>query len=128
MTIEQCGLALSDPDAERRQAVAAPAPAELVQERDDESRTAHPERVPDRDRTAVHVDLLLVEAEVAAHRQALRGKRLVELDEVEIHVTCPDGRCDDALLHWAENLVMQVGDAFVPIKHEGVIYIRPPVG
>ena len=27
-----------------------------------------------------------------------------------------------------EDAVMDIGDAFVPIKHEGVIYIRPPVG
>ena len=27
-----------------------------------------------------------------------------------------------------EDAVMDIGDAFVPIKHEGVIYLRPPVG
>jgi hypothetical protein len=71
-------------------------------------------RIPDRDRLLR--DLLAA------------GLEAKPVGEVEIHVTCPDGRCDDALLHWAEELVMQVGDAFVPIKHEGVIYIRPPVG
>jgi len=71
-------------------------------------------RIPDRDRLLG--DLLAA------------GLEAKPVGEVEIHVTCPDGRCDDALLRWAENLVMQVGDAFVPIKHDGVIYIRPPVG
>ena len=27
-----------------------------------------------------------------------------------------------------ENLIMRIGSHFVPIKHESVIYIRPPVG
>ena len=27
-----------------------------------------------------------------------------------------------------ELLIMEIGDPFVPIKHDGVIYIRPPVG
>ena len=71
-------------------------------------------RIPDRDR-------LLGDLRAA-------GLEAKPVGEVEIHVTCPDGKCDDALLRWAEELVMQVGDAFVPIKHEGVIYIRPPVG
>ncbi|HEY3922017.1 MAG TPA: hypothetical protein VGL76_07870 [Gaiellaceae bacterium] len=71
-------------------------------------------RIPDRDRLLAE----LLEAGLTAK----------PVGEVEIHVTCPDGRCDDALLRWAEELVMQVGDAFVPIKHDGVIYIRPPVG
>jgi hypothetical protein len=27
-----------------------------------------------------------------------------------------------------EHLIVSIGAPFVPIKHEGVIYIRPPVG
>jgi hypothetical protein len=27
-----------------------------------------------------------------------------------------------------EDAVMDIGDPFVPIKHEGVIYLRPPIG
>src|SRR4051794_7127136 len=37
----------------------------------------------ERDRTAVHVDPLLVEAELADHGETLRRERLVELDEVD---------------------------------------------
>jgi hypothetical protein len=71
-------------------------------------------RIPDRDRL-LH-DLL--EAGLAAK----------PVGEVEIEVACPDGKCDDALVQRAEQLIMDIGDPFVPIKHDGVIYIRPPVG
>jgi len=71
-------------------------------------------RIPDRDRL-LH-DLL--EAGLAAK----------PVGEVEIYVDCPDGKCDDNLIRRAEQLIMDIGDPFVPIKHDGVIYIRPPVG
>jgi len=71
-------------------------------------------RIPDRDRLLR--DLLAA------------GLSAKPVGEVEIIVDCPDGKCDDNLLQRAEQLVMDIGDAFVPIKHEGVIYIRPPVG
>ncbi len=71
-------------------------------------------RIPDRDR-------LLVELRLA-------GLTARPVGEVEIRVDCPDGRCDDNVLRRAEQLIMEIGDPFVPIKHEGVIYIRPPVG
>jgi hypothetical protein len=32
------------------------------------------------------------------------------------------------VFHQVETLVISVGAPFVPIEHEGVIYIRPPVG
>jgi hypothetical protein len=71
-------------------------------------------RIPDRDR-------LLAELRTA-------GLSARPVGEVEIQVDCPDGRCDDNVLRRAEQLIMDIGDPFVPIKHEGVIYIRPPVG
>ena len=55
-----------------------------MQERDDEPRAAHPERMAERDRTTVHVHLRAVEAELAHHRDRLRRERLVQLDEVEV--------------------------------------------
>jgi hypothetical protein len=50
------------------------------------------------------------------------------IDEVAIEVRCADAdaTCDDVLVH-AQNAIMSIGAPFVPIKHEGVIYIRPPV-
>jgi hypothetical protein len=73
--------------------------------------TAHVEasRIPDRDR-------LLEELRAAgldAHPE----------DEVGIEVRTDD----DALLAEVEGLITTLGAPFVPIKHEGVIYVRPPV-
>src|SRR5205085_10486625 len=65
-------------------AVAPTAAAELVEERDDEARAAHPERMTERDRAAVDVHLLRVEAELADHGEALRSERLVQLDEIDL--------------------------------------------
>ena len=70
-------------------------------------------RIPDRDR-------LLRELRLA-------GLAAEPVGDVEIVVRCED-HGDDLVFAQAERLVMEIGDAFVPIKHEGVIYIRPPVG
>jgi hypothetical protein len=73
-------------------------------------------RIPDRDRLLV----LLREQGIEAH----------PIDEVGIEVPCdtePGPACDE-LLTDVEGIVMDVGAPFVPIKHEGVIYVRPPVG
>jgi hypothetical protein len=66
-------------------------------------------RIPDRDR-------LLQELQAAgldAHPE----------DEVGIQVKTDD----DALLAEIEGLITTLGAPFVPIKHDGVIYVRPPV-
>jgi len=47
-------------------------------------------------------------------------------DEVGIVVPVADGGVE--LFHQVEGVVFSVGAPFVPIQHEGVIYIRPPVG
>src|SRR4029079_15203725 len=82
--LEQRGHALADADAQRREAVAAVAAAELVQERHDEARAAHSERMAERDRAAVDIDPLRVEAQLTDDREALRRERLVQLDEIDI--------------------------------------------
>ena len=66
-------------------------------------------RIPDRDR-------LLEE---------LRGAGLdaQPVDEVGIEVRTDD----DSLLAEVEGMITSLGAPFVPIKHEGVIYIRPPL-
>jgi hypothetical protein len=81
------------------------------------SETVHVEaaRIPDRDR--------LLEELVAA------GLEARAVDEVCIEVPCGDdtnAACDDLLVH-AENVIVSLGAPFVPIKHDGVIYIRPPL-
>ena len=72
-------------------------------------------RIPDRDR-------LLREL-----REAGLDARAVE--EVCIEVPCgddTDAACDDLMVH-AESVITSIGAPFVPIKHDGVIYIRPPL-
>jgi hypothetical protein len=71
-------------------------------------------RIPDRDR-------LLQEL----HDAGLEAR---PVDEVCIEVPCgdADGACDE-LLAIAEDAIMSIGTSFVPIKHDGVIYIRPPL-
>jgi hypothetical protein len=72
-------------------------------------------RIPDRDR-------LLRELRDA-------GLEPRPVDEVGIAVPCGDDSeqaCDDLFAH-AEDLIVSIGAPFVPIKHEGTIYIRPPL-
>lgn len=72
-------------------------------------------RIPDRDRLL----RALRDAGIEAHA----------VDEVCIEVPCGDAAdvaCDELYAH-AESVIISLGAPFVPVKHEGVIYIRPPV-
>jgi hypothetical protein len=60
--------------------------------------------------------------------EALRDEGLDAEPEDEIGIVVPVGGGDGELFHQVESLVFSVGAPFVPIEHEGVIYIRPPVG
>ncbi|MBD0338322.1 MAG: hypothetical protein ICV67_03445 [Thermoleophilia bacterium] len=74
-------------------------------------------RIPDRDRLLGLLKINGIDARA--------------VDEVGIEVPC-DG--DDAglaceeLLGEVEAAIFDLGAPFVPTKHEGVIYIRPPIG
>jgi hypothetical protein len=51
------------------------------------------------------------------------------VDEVGIEVAVKgdgDEVADETFAH-AERVIMSIGAHFVPIKHEGTIYIRPPL-
>jgi hypothetical protein len=67
-------------------------------------------RIPDRDRLLNE----LQEAGLDAH----------PVGEVEIEVRAEAGEVYERV----ESMIMSLGAPFVPIKHEGVIYVRPPVG
>jgi hypothetical protein len=69
-------------------------------------------RIPDRDRLL----------------EALRNEGLDAAPEDEIGIIVPVGEGGSELFHQVEGVVFSVGAPFVPIQHEGVIYIRPPVG
>jgi hypothetical protein len=66
-------------------------------------------RIPDRDR-------LLQELRDA-------GLDANPVDEIGIEVQTTD----DKLLTEIEGMIESLGAPFVPMKHEGVIYIRPPL-
>jgi hypothetical protein len=68
-------------------------------------------RIPDRDR-------LLHELQDA-------GLDARPVGEVEIEVRAGD---EGQVYEQVEGMIMSLGAPFVPIKHEGVIYVRPPVG
>ena len=69
-------------------------------------------RIPDRDRLL----------------EALRNEGLDATPEDEVGIVVPVGEGGSDLFHQVEGVVFSVGAPFVPIEHEGVIYIRPPVG
>jgi hypothetical protein len=72
-------------------------------------------RIPDRDR-------LLKELRAA-------GLDARPVEEVCIEVPCGDDTdaAANELLAKTEHLITSLGAPFVPLKHEGVIYIRPPL-
>jgi hypothetical protein len=67
-------------------------------------------RIPDRDR-------LLSELREA-------GLDAEPVDEVGIQVATGD---DAAVFAHVEHMIMSIGAPFVPLEHEGVIYVRPPL-
>ena len=69
-------------------------------------------RIPDRDRLL----------------EALREEGLDAEPEDEVGIVVPVGQGGSEFFHQVEGVVFSVGAPFVPIEHEGVIYIRPPVG
>ncbi len=70
-------------------------------------------RIPDRDR-------LLQELRDA-------GLDAQPIGEIEIEVTTDDPNAESGVYALVERMIMSVGAPFVPIKHEGVIYVRPPL-
>ena len=72
-------------------------------------------RIPDRDR-------LLAELRDA-------GLDARPVDEVGIEVRVGDNaeEVGDEVFAHVEEVTMRIGANFVPIKHEGVIYVRPPL-
>jgi hypothetical protein len=72
-------------------------------------------RIPDRDRLLTE----LREAGLDAH----------PVDEVgiEVRVGSDAEEIGDEVFSHVQNVTMRIGANFVPIKHEGVIYVRPPL-
>jgi hypothetical protein len=72
-------------------------------------------RIPDRDR-------LLEEL-----RSSGLDARAVDEVGIEVPVESEAEAAADEVLAHAESVIMSIGAPFVPIKHEGTIYIRPPL-
>ena len=71
-------------------------------------------RIPDRDR-------LLQEL----RQEGLDAK---PVGEIEIEVSTDNAEADEQDVYaLVERMIMSVGAPFVPIKHDGTIYIRPPL-
>jgi hypothetical protein len=73
-------------------------------------------RIPDRDRL------------LQTLQDAGLDARPVDEVGIEVPLEHDSRRMHDDLFGYVENVVMDLGAPFVPIKHDGVIYIRPPLG
>ena len=60
------------------------ATAQLEQQREKESRAGHPERMAQRDGTAVDVDPVAIELQLLLDREILRREGLVDFDEIDV--------------------------------------------
>lgn len=72
-------------------------------------------RIPDRDR-------LLAEL----RESGLKAKAVDEVG-IEVPIESDADEAADEVLGHAERVIMSIGAPFVPMKHEGTIYIRPPL-
>jgi hypothetical protein len=72
-------------------------------------------RIPDRDR-------LLAEL-----REAGLDARPVDEVGIEVRVGDEAEEVTDEVFAHVEDVTMRTGANFVPIKHDGVIYVRPPL-
>ena len=72
-------------------------------------------RIPDRDRLLQE----LRAAGLEAHADGEVG--------IEVPTENSPSELADAVFAQAEHVIISIGAPFVPLKHEGVIYIRPPL-
>ena len=47
---------------------------------------------------------------------------------IEVHLDADEAGASPGIYSELEDAVMDIGDSFVPVKHQGVIYVRPPIG
>ena len=73
-------------------------------------------RIPDRDR--------LLETLMTSGQDA----RAVDELGIEVHYEPGNVGVGREVYKQVENTVMALGSPFVPMKHDGVIYLRPPIG
>src|ERR1700687_6497538 len=71
-------------DARRWQPVLLLSPPQLIQQRDHEARPGRSQRMPQRNRSAVHVHFFAIESQFFLHRQILRRERLVHFTQIDV--------------------------------------------
>src|SRR5262249_51739012 len=82
--LEDRGDSLTDADAHRRDPQRNPTSAHLVGQRYCQPRARTSERMPQGHGSAVYIELLFVDLEVAVTRDDLRGKRLIAFEQADI--------------------------------------------
>ena len=86
----------------------------------------HADRVAERDRAAVDVDLVRVDAELAGGHDADGGERLVDLDEVEVGAArCPPWRSAAAIALAGCSCRLASGPATTPCAPISASQVRP---
>src|SRR5262249_31760301 len=78
--LDERGDPLSSADAGRGNAPARVPPAHFEQQREQQARAGHPQRMAQRDGAAVDVHPIAIEPEILFDREILRRKRLVDLE------------------------------------------------
>src|ERR1700710_1537030 len=81
---EQACAALAATDTHGDDAPLGLAPTSLLQDVAGQPRAGHAERMADRNRTAIDVVLLGIDAKLVARIEALAGKGLIEFPEVDV--------------------------------------------
>src|SRR5689334_24078628 len=81
--LEQARAALAAADAHRDDAPLGLAPAAFLQDVTGEARAGHAEGMADRDRAAIDVVFLRIDAELVARIEALAGEGFIELPEID---------------------------------------------
>src|SRR5262245_60927660 len=94
--LEEAGGAHSAADAHRDDGIAAAPALELVEGRRRQLGAGAPERMSERDRTAVHVELLVRDLEHALHVDGLAGEGLVDLEQIDV-AYCETGLGEELL-------------------------------
>jgi hypothetical protein len=73
-------------------------------------------RIPDRDRL------------LATLMEHGHDARPVDEVGIAVHYPAGDREVSREVYLEVEGVVMALGSPFVPVKHDGVIYLRPPIG
>src|SRR5262245_16590229 len=76
--------ALAAADARGSQAALQISPSQLEHQRQQQAGSGHAEWMSQRNRAAVHVDLVAIEAQLLLDRQILRRKGFVHLDQIDV--------------------------------------------